>query len=119
MRWAYSVDLRERVVTAYEMGGVTDEEVAEVFQIGEATVHRWKRLKRESGSLATRPHGGGMPPRIKAEQMGLVRAIIEKEPDLTIPEAAAEYHRQSGQWVSASTMGRAIRALGLTRKKRR
>ena len=118
MRWAYSVDLRERVVAAYEAGGVTDEEVAELFQVGEATVHRWKQLKRVTGSLATRPHGGGMPPKIKPEQLAVVRAIVEKEPDVTIPEAAAEYHRKTGEKVSPSTMGRAIRGLGLTRKKR-
>jgi len=50
MGWAYSLDLRERVVGAFDAGDMTDEQVAEVFQVGEATVHRWKRLKRETGS---------------------------------------------------------------------
>jgi transposase len=119
MRRAYSVDLRERVVAAYELGEGTDEEVAALFQIGEATVHRWKRLKRETGSLATRPHGGGVPLRIKPEKHDLVRSMFAKEPDLTIPEAVAEFHRQAGLKVSPATMGRTIRALGLTRKKSR
>lgn len=51
MGWAYSLDLRERVVGAFDAADMTDEQVAEVFQVGEATVHRWKRLKRETGSL--------------------------------------------------------------------
>lgn len=38
--WAYSVDLRERVVRAFDVGGMTDHEVAALFGIGEATVHR-------------------------------------------------------------------------------
>jgi transposase len=38
------------VVGAFDAGDKTDEEVAELFQVGEATVHRWKRLERETGS---------------------------------------------------------------------
>jgi transposase len=37
MGWAYSLDLRERVVGAFDAGDMTDEQVAEVFQVGEAT----------------------------------------------------------------------------------
>jgi len=45
MGWAYSVDLRERVVAAFDRAGMTDPEAAALFKIGEATVRRWKRLK--------------------------------------------------------------------------
>jgi transposase/transposase-like protein len=61
MAKGYSVDLRERVIAASQRGGLTDEEAAKLFQIGEATVHRWKRLKRETGGLEPRPYGGGVP----------------------------------------------------------
>jgi transposase len=50
MGWAYSLDLRERVFGAFDAGDMTDEQVAEVLQVGEATVHRWKRLRRETGA---------------------------------------------------------------------
>ncbi len=50
-------------------------------QIGEATVHRWKRLKRESGSRVPRPpRGGGMPPRVAPEKYELVREIVREQP---------------------------------------
>jgi transposase len=118
MGWAYSVDLRERVVSAFDIGDMTDEEAATLFQVGEATVHRWKRLKRETGSLVPRPpRGGGMLPRVAAEQYELVRAIVSEQPDVTIPEAAWEFHRRTGRSVSPSAMGRTLRKLGLTRKK--
>ncbi|OFX22315.1 MAG: hypothetical protein A2V77_18860 [Anaeromyxobacter sp. RBG_16_69_14] len=117
MGWAYSVDLRERVIGACDLGEMTDEEVAELFQVGEATVHRWKRLKRETGSLVPAPpRGGGMPPRVSPEQCDLVRAMVKEEPDLTIFEAAAEFHRRTGRSVSPAAMGRTLRKLGLTRK---
>jgi transposase len=118
MAKGYSVDLRERVIAVLQRGGVTDEQVAKLFQIGEATVHRWKRLKRETGALEPRPYGGGYPPRISADQEELVRQMVAEQPDLTDQEAAWEFHRRTGTSVSRATMGRTLRKLGLTRKKR-
>jgi transposase len=118
MAKGYSVDLRERVIAVLQRGGITDEQVAKLFQIGEATVHRWKRLKRETGALEPRPYGGGYPPRISADQEELVRQMIAEQSDLTDQEAAWEFHRRSGTSVSRATMGRTLRKLGLTRKKR-
>ncbi|HEX9241990.1 MAG TPA: transposase [Anaeromyxobacter sp.] len=116
--WAYSVDLRERVVRAFEVGEMTDHEVAALFGIGEATVHRWKRRHRETGSLDPLPHKSGNPPRVTPEQRQLVQQIVKEESDLTIPEVAEEFWRRSGTKVSCSAMGRTLRQLGLTRKKR-
>jgi transposase len=118
MAKGYSVDLRKRVMAALDRGGLTDEDAAKLFQIGEATVHRWKRLKRETGALEPRPYGGGYPPRISAEQEQLVRQLVAEQPDLTDQEAAWEFHRRTGTSVSRATMGRTLRKLGLTRKKR-
>ena len=95
---------------------MTDERVAEVFRVGEANVHRWKRLKRETGRP---PGGGGMPPRVAPEQYEFVREIVRGEPDLTIPEVAWEFHRRTGRSVSPAAMGRTLRKLGLTRKPNR
>jgi len=118
MAKGYSVDLRERVIAALQRGGMTDEQAAKLFQIGEATVHRWKRLKRETGALEPRPRGGGYPPRIAPGKEQLVREIVADQPDLTIQEAAWEFHRRTGTSVSRATMGRTLRKLGLTRKKK-
>ena len=114
------MDLRERVVAAFDAGDMTDEGMAGLFRVGEATVHRWKRLKRETGSLVPRPpRGRGMPPRVAPKQCDLERAIIGEQPDATVPEVAWEFHRRTGRSVSPSAMGRILRKLGLTRKKSR
>jgi len=116
MGWAYSVDLRERVVAAFDRDGMTDQEAAALFKIGEATVRRWKRLKRETGALVRRPGGGGNPPRVAADQY-VVRAIVEEKPDLTDQEVAWEFHRRTGRGVSRSSMNRVLLKMALTRKK--
>ena len=104
MGWAYSVDLRERVIAAFDAGDMTGEQVAAFFRIGEATGHRWKRLKRETGSLERRPGGGGNPPRVGPEKYDLVCATVEEKPDATDQEVACEFHRRTGQSVSRSSM---------------
>jgi len=118
MGWAYSIDLRERVVAAFDRTGMTDKEAAALFKIGEATVRRWRRLRRETGTLEPKPFGGGNPPRVAPEQYPIVLAIIEDKPDLTDQEVAWEFHRRTGQSVSRSSMNRVLLKLALTRKKR-
>jgi transposase len=118
MGWAYSVDLRERVVAAFDRDGMTDQEAAALFKIGEATVRRWKRLKRETGELHRRPGGGGNPPRVATDQYDVVRAIVRETPDLADQEVAWEFHRRTGRSVSRSSMNRILLKLALTRKKR-
>jgi len=117
--WAYTADFRERVLRAFEVGALTDEEVAEVFGVGEASVHRWKRLKRETGTLEPKKHRSGNPPTISPERWDLVRQIVKDEPDLTIQEIADEFWRRSGRQVSRSAMCRVLKKLELTRKKSR
>ena len=119
MGWAYSVDLRERVVAAFDRTGMSDQEAAALFKLGEATVRRWKRLRRETGGLEPKKFGGGNPPRVAPDQYPVVRAIIEEKPDLTDQEVAWEFHRRTGRAVSRSSMNRVLLKLALTRKKRR
>src|ERR1700694_2796108 len=117
MGWAYSVDLRERVVAAFDRAGMTDQEAAALFRIGEATVRRWKRLKRETGQLARRPGGGGNPARVASEQYEGVRGIVGEKPHLTDREVAWESHRRTGRSVSRSAMNRVLLKLALTQQK--
>jgi transposase len=56
---AYSLDLRQRVLTAALSGEHTIAEVAELFGTGTTFVNKMLRLHREGADLAPRPHGGG------------------------------------------------------------
>jgi len=48
----YSIDLRERVIGAVEMGGMSRHEAARAFDVGVSTVITWVRRFRETGSMA-------------------------------------------------------------------
>ena len=56
---AYSLDLRQRVVRAYEQGQRTVLEIAEQFSVSTGFVKKMLRQWRETDDLSPRPHGGG------------------------------------------------------------
>src|SRR3954452_1223456 len=64
---AYSMDLRERVAAACDEGGDTRAEVAERLGVSESWIRRLLQRRRETGSIAPRPHGGGRAPALHVE----------------------------------------------------
>jgi transposase len=64
---AYSMDLRERVVAACDEGIDTRAAIAERFSVSESWVRRLLQRRRDSGSIAPKPRGGGRTPAFSGE----------------------------------------------------
>jgi len=114
-----SLDLRERIVAAYERGDLTRDQVAELFQVGRASVNRLVRRFRETGSVEPSPHAGGKPRKLTARGEKALRGLLGEYPDATIPEFVRLLTAQTKLAVSTSTMSRELARLGFTRKKSR
>jgi transposase len=114
---ATSLDLRAAVVAAHEKQGLTYEGIARLFGIGEASVSRYLRLYRETGSVARRPHGGGARPVLSKFDFRRLQALVERHPDWTTFEFLDEMNTGRARVVSRSTIVRALAKLGFTRKK--
>src|SRR5205085_8366015 len=80
----------------------------------ESWVRRIKQRRREGGELAPRVRGRTGPAPILAAHRDRLAALVRAEPDLT----AAEYRDRLGVAAAPRTVGRALRALGLTFKKK-
>lgn len=117
MSVALSLDLRTRVVAAYQSGGLTYEQLAEQFQIGRATVSRYLRAVRERGTVAPKPHAGGHPRSIDAQAEVRLRSIVRARPDATLAELA-ELLCAQGVRTTDKSVFRALERMGLSRKKR-
>src|SRR5256885_8877566 len=115
----YSIDLRQRVVDAYLDGNESYAQVGRRFTVGEATVDRWVNSYRKTGRLEPLPHGGGPDPLIDEKGLSLVSDIASRKPDANRDEIARAYEEETGVLPSVATVGRVLRQLGLTRKKRR
>src|ERR1700680_4844410 len=80
----YSMDLRERVVRAWDASGDA-EEVAATFSVSRAWVHRVVQRRRETGSIAPRKQMKFRSRRL-AGQEDRLQALILAQPDATLAE---------------------------------
>lgn len=114
----HPVELRERVVAAYEDGEGSYDEVATIWRVGRASVDRWVSRRRRTGSVTPVGHRGGQPARVDERGRAALKAWLKEQPDLTIYELMGKYLEAFAVAVSKSAMGRTLQRLGLTRKKR-
>ena len=105
----YSMDLRVRVINAYE-SGMKLVKIAETFHVGLSTISNWRKIKKERGSLKPiinyqKGHSHG----IKDYQA--FRDYVDANPDKTQEEMAKYFN------VGSSTIGRALKKIHYSKKK--
>jgi transposase len=113
----YSTDLRERALAAYEAGEGSQARVAERYRVGERTLSGWLRAAREEGRREPKPRGGGRAP-VGGAGTALAELVAERN-DATLSEYADRLAERTGVRRSPAALCRALKALGLVRKKRR
>src|SRR5215208_6012922 len=115
----YSADLRERVLLAGE-AGLSPAIVARRFGVGLSTVYLWRQQARAEGRRCAKPHAGGRARWIDPAGEAILRALVRERNDRTLAEYAERLAASTGgSRVSRPTLCRALRRLGLWRKKRR
>jgi transposase len=119
MAYGLSEDLRWRVINAWRKQKLSTKELAAQFGIGEATVKRWRKRFLATKSVKPLPPGGGMPRKIKPEQEHWVAALVQAHPDWSEDQYAEHLAAEHGVKASAANVGRVIRRLGYSVKKRR
>jgi transposase len=112
---SYSMDLRERVVAACDARDGTREQIAARFSVSVSWIRDLMRRRRETGSIAPRPHGGGRAPAFEEAATGRLRAAVRADDDATLAELA----EAAGVTCAPSVVHRVLVRLGITRKKSR
>lgn len=113
---SYSQDLRERVLAAVDRG-LARVEVALLFHVSEPTVKRWLGLRRQSGRISPLSPPGRSAT-ILPEQRADLQAQITTFPDATLAEHTAHWNANHANQLTRWTMGRALKQLKWSRKKR-
>lgn len=111
----YSVDLRERLLSAID-AGLSQAEASRLFGVGTSTITRWRQQRRDTGSVAPKPRAGRRAT-IGPAHADALRGQVAQHADATLAEHCAHWAREQGSRVSVATMSRAIRRLGITVKK--
>jgi transposase len=113
---AYSIDLRQRVVAAYDALEGSQEQLAARFAVSISWVRKLLRQRRATGSIDPKPHGGGHAPAFAAAAAAArLRQAVRDDSDATLQELG----HAAGVACSASAVYRALDRLGITRKKSR
>jgi transposase len=114
----YSIDFREKVVKAYEEENTLIRKLATRFDVSKAFVHRLLKQKKIKGHVQPGKQGGTLKSELDGYSTQLAQ-MVEKYPDATLSEYCEYWGETYNQWVSTSTMCRALQRQQLTLKKRR
>lgn len=113
-----ALDLRTRVVDAYKKKEGTYDEIAARFSIGVASLSRWLRLDRETGSLEPRrPEEPRSDKVIQGDVLEYMLHLIQDEPNWTTSELALTLNEAFGLELDRRTVGTALRNAGFTFKR--
>lgn len=80
------MDLRERVVQAYDARKGTQAEIARLFNVSISWIQKLLRFRRATGSLAPKPHGGGRAAKFSGARLEALRKDVETHPDASLEE---------------------------------
>jgi len=113
-----SMDLRNRIIAAYEAGEGSLRGLAKRFDVGPATTNRlWSRYKKTQ-EIEPRVSDGGNKPKLDERDLEAIERLVAKQPDITLLDLVEEFVEGGGTRVSKSTMSRAVlHRVKLTRKK--
>lgn len=115
MKKPISLDLRERIVAAYEAKEGAREEVAKRFKVSLGMVKKLLAQKARSGDLKDRYSYCGRKAKLEPEYGLALRKLVQKQPDLTL----VEIKEQLGLEFTIGAIHWVLSRMGLTYKKRR
>jgi transposase len=109
-----SLDLRERILAAYDGEDGTREEVGRRFRVSTGMVKKLLQQRRHTGEIGPRHYRSGRKPLFLASHRERLRGLLAGKPDLTLAELRAAL----GLACSLPAIHYVLAAMGLTYKKR-
>ena len=109
MPFAYSADLRQKVINAID-NGMRPSEASRVFQLSRNTINLWRRQFETKGILVPEPPRN--PPRSRAKiQDSEFTAFVDSHRHWSLKQFATQFG------VGFQTIFKYLKRLGYTRKK--
>ena len=109
-----SLDLRQRILDAYDNDEGTRDQIAHRFRVSLGMVKKLLQQRRNTGDIAPRHRFAGRKPMIGPSHRAQMRAVLAKKSDLTLKEL----RQQLGLRCSVQAIHVVLVKMGLTYKKR-
>lgn len=110
-----SLDLRERILAAYDAGEGTREEVGRRFRVSIGMVKKLLQQRRHTGDICPRHHRSGRKALIVASHRQRLQRLLVEKPDMTLKELRSALDIQ----CTPQAIHYVLADMGLTYKKRR
>jgi transposase len=110
-----SNDLRRRLVECVEEGQSRREAASRLKVAASSAVNVMKRWQ-ETGSVEPRPRGGFRHGKLRPHRE-FILGLVEKRPDMTMPELAAALLAAKGVKIDPSNLSKFLIGCGLSFKK--
>ncbi len=114
---AYSIDLRFRVIRAYENRQGSQRQLAQLFGVSVSFVQNLLQRYRHTGNVLPKPHKGGNRGKI-VPYLEIVDTLRKRRPEASLEEMCKQLEAEVHVLVSPATMSRALQRLKSQRGKR-
>jgi transposase len=116
---AYSLDLRQKIVDAYDRGDGSQRELASRFGVSLGFIIKLFKQRRETGDLAPKVRTEQTSTKLNAAQLVVLGELVEAQPDATLEELRQQLYQQTQVLISVPTTDRMLRQkLDITVKKK-
>jgi transposase len=109
------MEVRRRIVEACDAKKGKHAEIASMFGITRQCLSNLLRRRRETGSIAPKPHGGGRTAAYTGAKLERLRELVKQQPDVTL----AELRERTAVACSLVAVHNALKRLDLRYKKSR
>lgn len=113
---AYSVDLRQRVIEAYQNKEGSQRQLAKRFKLSRSTIQAWLKSYDRDKTMTPKPRGGRALKLEPAAQEQLTD-LLKTHADATLAEHTQRLAEATGQRIHPSTLWRYAKRLGYSYKK--
>jgi len=105
---AYSLDLREKILSAWQNKEGTQRELAKRFKVSLSFLRDFLRRYRETAQIAARAQGGDRRSKLKGKEEELLKIIVTEKSDIYLREIQEEIKERQGIEVSISSLSRTL-----------
>ena len=113
----YSIDFRQKIIDALEMGA-KQTSVAEQFDVSDSFISKLWHQYQETNCLKPKKMGGHVKPKVNIDGEKYIEVWIENDPSLTINQLCEKYEDTFNILMSESSMSRALKRMGMSYKKK-
>jgi transposase len=118
MAAAYSIDLREKILNAWQGKEGSQRSIAKKFKVSFSFIKDLLHQYKETGTIIPRKQGGDRRSKLKEKEQELLKKIVSKQNDIYLREIKSTLEKETGIEVSTSSLCRTLKKLKLNRKKK-